>query len=126
VQVSKGLIADVARNLGIEDDAVSHVVDEFRLQLHRRLYDYRGLNGDYLGEELHYQIGPQGFYQLLSLLDTFSDRYGCEPGSATEYLLRLGRRADWAPYQHQIESWSDGRRSVVSTLKTDYYAAGPV
>lgn len=112
VQVSKGLIADVARNLGMEDDAVSHVVDEFRLQLHRRLYEYCGLNGDYLGEELHYQIGPQGFYQLPSLLDTFSDRYGWEPGSATEYLLRLGRRADWAPHQQQMESWSDGRRSV--------------
>lgn len=109
--MGENLIADVARNLGMEDDAVSHVVDEFLLQLHRRLYEYRGLNGDYVGEELHYQIGPQGFYHLLGFLDTFSDRYSWEPGSANEYLLRLGRRADWAPYQHQTESWSDGRRS---------------
>lgn len=111
MQVGEHLIADVARTLGMEDDAVSHVVDEFLLQLHRCLYEYRGLNGDYVGEELHYQIGPQGFYHLLGFLETFSDRYSWEPGSATEYLLRLGRRADWAPYQHQMESWVDGRRA---------------
>jgi len=88
----------------MEDEAVSHVVDEFLLQLHRRLYEYRGLNGDYLSEELHYQIGPRGFYHLLGFLDTFSDRYSWEPGSAAEYLLRLGRPADRARHQHQTES----------------------
>jgi len=109
--MSESLITNVARSIGMEDDAVRHVVDEFLLQLHRRLYEYRGLNGDYLGEELHYQIGPQGFYHLLGFLDTFSDVYNWERGSASEYLMRLGSRADWAPYRHQMESWVDRQGS---------------
>lgn len=109
--MSESLIANVARNIGMEDDAVRHVVDEFLLQLHRRLYEYRGLNSDYLGEELHYQIGPQGFYHLLGFLDTFSDRYNWERGSASEYLMRLGSRADWHSFNQQVESWVNSRVS---------------
>jgi hypothetical protein len=103
------LIAEIAQNTGIDDDVVIHVANELMLQLHRRLFEYRGLNGDFIGEELHLQIGPQAFYHLLGFLDLFSDRYQWERGSATEYLLRLGRRADWAPFQHQMEGWRDAR-----------------
>lgn len=116
--MSENLIADVAGNLGMEENSVFHVVDEFLLQLHRRLYEYRGVNGDYLGEELHFQIGAQGFYHLLGFLDTFSDRYNWERGSATEYLLRLGRRAEWAPYQHQMEGWVERRGGEVADDET--------
>ena len=112
-KMDEDLIANTARNLGMEDSVVRQVVDEFLLQLHRRLHEYRGLNGDYVGEELHYQIGPQGFYHLLGFLDTFTERYRWEPGTANEYLLRLGSRADWAPYGHQMEGWSDSRRKQV-------------
>lgn len=105
-----GTIAnDIAKNLGLEPTDVESTLDEFMLQIHRRLFEYVGLNGDYIGEELHYQIGDQAFYHLLGFLDTFSDRYSWEPGSANEYLLRLSSRSRWAPFQHQTERWVRGR-----------------
>jgi hypothetical protein len=103
--MDKNLISEIAENLSMEPSEVASVVNEFTLQLHKRLVEYKGLNGDYIGEDLHYQIDGQAFYHLLGFLDCFSDRYGWESGSATEYLLRLGTRADWLPYKHQMEAW---------------------
>lgn len=103
----KSMIEQVAENLGMGAEQVAPVVDEFLLQLHRRLYEYKGLNGDFIGEELHWQIGKQGFYHLLGFLDCFSDRYQWEAGIASEYLMRLGSRSDWLPFRHQIESWKE-------------------
>jgi len=99
------LIFEIAENLRMQPEEVSHVVDEFLLQLHRRIFEYVGLNGDYIGEELHYHIGKQSFYHLLGFLDCFSRRYDWDEGSSSEYLLRLGNRADWLPYRHQMEAW---------------------
>lgn len=107
------LITEVARNTGMEEDQVSSVLDEFLLQLNRRLYDYvyvGGFNGDYIGEALIHQISYQSFYHLLGFLDTFSDKYDWHKGSANEYLLRLGDRARWAPYHHQTEGWNKGKK----------------
>lgn len=101
---------DIAETLGCEPSEVDAIIEELMLQFHRRLYEYSGLNGDYIGEELHYQIGDQAFYHLLGFLDTFSERYSWEPGTANEYLLRLSGRSRWAPFRHQIESWVSGRK----------------
>ena len=108
--MSERLIKEIASNLGMEEDDVSRVLDEFLLQIHRRFYEYRGMNGDYLGEELHRQLGAQGFYHLLGFLETFSSRYDWEPGIANEYLLRLGNKADWMPFKHQMVGWRENRR----------------
>jgi hypothetical protein len=66
--VKDGLIQKVSSNLGIEQDVVRPILDEFMLHLHRGTYEYVGLNGDYIGEELHFEIGPQAFYHLLGFL----------------------------------------------------------
>ena len=99
------MINEIAVSLGIEESEVLAVIAEFALQLHKRALEYRGLNGDFIGEELSYQVSPQAFYHLLGFLDYFSDRYSWSPGDATEYLLRLGRKADWAPFNHQMSGW---------------------
>lgn len=89
-------------SLGKEPEEVSVVIDEFVLQLHRGLFEYKGINGDYLGEELHHQIGKQAFCHLLGFLDCFSERYQWEQGTGSEYLLRLGQPSEWLPFRHQI------------------------
>ena len=103
--MEKSFAQDIAQSLGQEPSDVEAVLDEFVLQLHRRLFEYRGLNGDYIGEQLHYDLSPQAFYHFLGFLDCFSKGYTWEPGIATEYLARLGQRKDWLPYRHQMESW---------------------
>lgn len=103
-------VGETATNLGLEDAVVRSVIDEFMLQLHRDLVEYEGMNGDYLGESLSHHLPAQAFFHLLGFLDRFSERYEWEPGTANEYLARLGSRADWLPYSHQLRGWVESSR----------------
>lgn len=103
--MTEGMFAEMAGNLGVDVEVVRAVVAEFSLQLHRRALEHRGLNGDFIGEELWSQVDRQAFYHLLGFLTYFAGRYGWDEGSASEYLLRLGSRADWAPFRHQMAGW---------------------
>jgi hypothetical protein len=100
------ITAEAAKNLGMEEEDVRKVVDEVMLLLHKGIAEHQvGGRQDYIGGALHFEVGPQAFYHLLGFLDEFSGKYKWEPGDATEYLLRLGRRSDWAPFQHQVRGW---------------------
>lgn len=99
-----------AKNLGMEACEVASVIDEFMLQLHRKLVEYEGLNGDYIGEELHYSIGRQAYFHLLGFLDRFSERYQWERGTAVEYMARLFSPAEWRPFSHQLQGWKESSR----------------
>lgn len=107
-------VGETASNLGLEDGVVRSVIDEFMLQLHRDLVEYQGMNGDYLGESLSHHLPNQAFFHLLGFLDRFSERYEWEPGTAHEYLARLGSRSEWQPFSHQLQGWVEsshyGRR----------------
>ncbi len=107
-------IGETASNLGLDHTVVRSVIDEFMLQLHRDLVEYQGMNGDYLGESLPHHLPNQAFFHLLGFLDRFSERYQWEPGTAHEYLARLGSRAAWLPFSHQLQGWVEsshyGRR----------------
>ena len=107
--MSKRLLEEVSYNVGEEYDVVSSVLAEFGLQLHKRLVEYEGLNGDYIGEELSHELPPQGFYHLLGFLSEFSEKYNWDESSAHECLMRLGKRKDWMPFLHQMEGWSPSR-----------------
>lgn len=103
-------VGETAANLGMEVAVVYRVIDEFMLQLHRDLVECEGINGDYIGESLSHHLPHQAFFHLLGFLDRFSERYGWQPGSAGEYLGRLGSRADWLPFAHQQEGWVESSR----------------
>jgi hypothetical protein len=107
---SRDLVAQTASNLGLDKSVVADVVAEFMLQLHRGVVEYEGLNGDYIGEALAHQLGNQGFFHFLGFLDRFSERYQWEPGIAHEYIARLGTRANWLPYKHQMGGWIESSR----------------
>jgi hypothetical protein len=104
------VLGDTASNLGLEASTVASVLDEFMLQLHRGLVEYEGFNGDYIGENLSHRMPKQAFFHLLGFLDRFSERYEWEPGTAHEYLARLGPRADWQPFSHQLGGWVESSR----------------
>ena len=105
--MGKNLLSEIAESVGKEPEEISLIIDEFLLQLHRHIYEYKGLNGDFIGEELHYMLSRQAFFHLLGFLECFSKRYKWEPNSASEYLIRLGMRAEWLPYLHQVEAWKE-------------------
>ena len=103
------MIGEIAAALGMDEEDVRPVLDEFMLRLHKCAHEYEGMNGDYVGEQLRFDIGPQAYYHLLGFLDLFANAYTWEPGTSGEYLLRLGRRSDWVPFRHQMEGWKVGR-----------------
>lgn len=98
------LIKQVANNLGMDSADVSSVVSEFALLLHKEIYEYKGFNGDYIGEALHFKIPAQAFFHLLGFIYE-TNRNTCEKDMANELLLRLGSKGDWLPYTHQMEGW---------------------
>lgn len=98
-------VGETAANLGLEETVVRRVIDEFMLQLHRDLVEYQGMNGDYLWESLPRYPPNQALFHLLGFLDRFSERYQWGPGTAHEYLARLGSRADWLPFLYQLQGW---------------------
>jgi hypothetical protein len=110
-----GMIDEISSSLGLEPSDIQAVIAEFSLQLHKRALEYKGLNGDFIGEKLSHEIPPQAFYHLLGFLDYFSDRYSWSPGDATEYLLRLGTRAHWSPFNHQMTGWKITRNPAEKT-----------
>lgn len=94
-------IDQIAVNAGEDPDVVSRVIEEFCLGLRRGLDEYKGINGDYIGEQLHWDISNRAFFHLLGFLDQFSEKYQWEPGSAREYVSRLFTEDEWKPFSQE-------------------------
>lgn len=94
-------IQQIAANSGEEPEVVKRVIEEFCLGLRRGLDEYKGLNGDYIGEQLHWDISNRAFFHLLGFLDLFSEKYQWEPGSAREYVSRLFTEDEWKPFSQE-------------------------
>jgi hypothetical protein len=43
---------------------IQAVIAEFTRQLHKRALEYKGFNGDFIGEQLWHEVPPQAFYHL--------------------------------------------------------------
>lgn len=63
----RSFIDKVAASSGQDPGVVSLVIEEFCLGLRRELDEYKGMNGDYIGEQLHWDIGNRAFFHLLVL-----------------------------------------------------------
>ena len=107
--MEKSLIEEVSENLGSDPSDVSAILDEAFLCLHRRIFEYKGLNGDYLGEAMHFEIGDQAFYHLMGFLGCYGEKRGLEKADTIEFMLRIGGKQRWLPFEHQIESWTAGK-----------------
>lgn len=91
-------IADTSEQ---EPAVVGRVIEEFCFALRRELDKYKGINGDYICEQLHWDIGNRAFFHLLGFLDQFSEKYQWEPGSAREYASRLFTADEWKAFSQE-------------------------
>lgn len=99
--MTRSFIDQIASDSGAEPAVVSRVVDELCLALRRGLDEYKGINGDYVGEQLRWDIGNRAFFHLLGFLDQFSEKYQWEPGTAREYVARLLPEDEWKPFSQE-------------------------
>lgn len=111
----RSFVDQIAANSGEDPEVVTRVIEEFCLGLRRALDEYKGINGDYIEEQLHWDISNRAFFHLLGFLDQFSEKYQWEPGSAREYILRLFSEDDWKPFsQEYIRTNSSGNQHSAS------------
>lgn len=97
----RSFIDKVAASSGQDPRVVCLIIEEFCLGLRRELDEYKGINGDYIGEQLHWDIGNRAFFHLLGFLDQFSEKYQWEPGTAYEYVARLMGNDEWKPFSQE-------------------------
>ncbi len=97
----RSFVHQIAASSGEEPAVVNRVIEEFCLALRRGLDEYKGLNGDYIGEQLHWDISSRAYFHLLGFLDQFSEKYQWEPGSACEYISRLTTEDEWKPFSQE-------------------------
>jgi hypothetical protein len=118
--IDKSITSEIAEKLGEEREHVSRIIDEFCFLLRRRQFEYQGINGDYIGEQLHYDISDRAFFHLLGFFDQFSGSYGWEPGSAREYIARLMSEETWRPFSQEASGWKSGteKREEAKKAKT--------
>lgn len=100
----RSFIHQVAASSGEEPAVVNRVIEEFCLALRRGLDEYKGINGDYIGEQLNWDISSRAYFHLLGFLDQFSEKYQWEPGSAREYVSRLFTEDEWKPFSQEYFS----------------------
>ncbi len=100
----RSFIHQVAASSGEEPAAVNRVIEEFCLALRRGLDEYKGINGDYIGEQLNWDISSRAYFHLLGFLDQLSEKYQWEPGSAREYVSRLFTEDEWKPFSQEYFS----------------------
>ena len=97
----RSFIDQIVADTGEDREVVSRVIEEFCLSLRRGLDEYKGINGDYIGEQLHLDISNRAFIHLLGFLDQFSEKYQWEPGSAREYVSLLFTENEWKPFSQE-------------------------
>ncbi|RJP93882.1 MAG: hypothetical protein C4518_05070 [Desulfobacteraceae bacterium] len=100
------LYDEVAREAAISLDEARRASEALLKALHRRLVEYRGINGDYLGEMAHWELSEKGFYHLLGFVEEFSIRYSWEKNSISEYLGRLPPVERWKALAKEIRGWN--------------------
>ena len=97
---------EVAREAAISLDEARRASEALLKALHKRLVEYRGVNGDYLGEMAHWELSERGFYHLLGLIEQLSIRYSWEEGTISEYLGRLPPVERWKALAEEIGDWN--------------------
>ena len=99
------ILDEVARDAAISVDEARRASEALLKALHKRLVEYRGLNGDYLGEWAHWELSEKGFYHLLGFVEQFSINYSWEKGVISEYLGRLPPVERWKALAEEIRDW---------------------
>lgn len=105
-ELKASIIQKVSENLAMDTDDVEAVVNEFMLNLHRSLFEES--KGDDIHSSLYRELPRQAYFHFMLFLERFSEWFGeLDSYTVTEYLTRLGGRAAWQPFVHQMASWTE-------------------
>ena len=105
-----GIVEHVARQIGLDEKRVEHVIEAFCRQLHKRQYEYDGGNGNYICEKLSFELSDFAWIHLYQFLTLHAMRLsGKYPedvwADSTEQLSYMGGSPRWQKYFHECETW---------------------
>lgn len=100
------LESTVADRLQLRPDLVSRVLSESFYELHRRFRTYTRGNGDYIGEELRFELPVRTYFHLLGTIQVIIDRYAWDENTSLQYLQSAGTAENWGFFSKEVATWN--------------------
>lgn len=104
----------VADQVALPPEKVLNVFEHSFRELHRRMYEYDGMNGDYLCEELVHELPETVWIHLYLFLVLYQIKYSSDHpedvmSESITQLQYLGESDWWQPYVDQTKEWKMSR-----------------
>jgi hypothetical protein len=102
------LIEDLAAQTGLPPATVEDILGRVFAHIHRRFYEGEPvpINGDYVGEGLHWDIGAEAYFHFIGILAWLARNNAYqESGEVIEYALRGLSPEDRERFQAQMDNW---------------------
>ena len=108
------LVETVADQVALPPEKVLNVFEHSFRELHRRMYEYDGMNGDYLCEELVHELPETVWIHLYLFLVLYQIKYSSDHpedvmSESITQLQYLGESDWWQPYVDQTKEWKMSR-----------------
>ena len=105
------MIEDISEQTGVSRTQTLAVVEAFCREIHKTAYEYNGGNGDFVCEELLWQIGDRAWIHLYQFLLMYSLKYPADThpedqiGMHFEVLKYMGEREEWNDALRECRKW---------------------
>ena len=108
------VVETIARHVDLPPGQVLHVLDYTFRELHRRIYEYDGMNGDYICEELIHELSEMAWIHLYLFLAYYGIKYdtACAEDVLPDRYVQLqylGNTDRWQKYLDEAENWKMSR-----------------
>lgn len=105
------MINEISEETGLSTTQVMSVVEAFCRGLHKTAYEYDQLNGNFVCEELPWEMGDRAWIHLYQFLLLYSLKYKSEEhpddqiGMHFEVLKYMGERDEWVDELSKCKKW---------------------
>lgn len=99
------LISELAKRTSLSEEQARLASEVLLEMLHKRLVEYKDLNGNYLGDQAHYELPYKAYYHLLGFVERFSKCYLWSDGIICKYLMLLPPINRWTDLAREIADW---------------------
>lgn len=108
------LVETIGRQADLPPGKVLHVLDSAFRELHRRMYEYEGVNGDYICEQLRSELSEPAWIHLYFFLVLHRIKYSTDHpddvmSDSTIQLQYLGESERWQSYLDETKEWKMSR-----------------
>lgn len=104
--MSEDILNTISKRTGLSKADCSKVAEELLSELHKRFFE---ADSDYIGERAPFELSDRAFYHFLGMLEQFSEKYGWDKGSISQYLGRMPPVERWKELSKEMDGWENRR-----------------